>query len=130
VARDFLFDRTVMPGSQRIGPDLANVGGRLPDANWQLRHLYVPRNDVNESPMPAYRFMFEQRKIAGQPSADALQLKPGFAPPAGYEIVPKAEAKALVAYLLSLRAGTPLFETPITVATAPATAATTNSPAK
>ena len=33
VAEDFLFDSPVMPGSQRVGPDLANVGTRLPDAN-------------------------------------------------------------------------------------------------
>src|ERR1039458_1211951 len=39
VAEDYLFDALVMPGSQRVDPDLANVGARLPDANWQLRHL-------------------------------------------------------------------------------------------
>jgi len=33
VAEDFLYDYPVMPGSQRIGPDLANVGLRWPDAN-------------------------------------------------------------------------------------------------
>ena len=32
VAEDFLFDSPVMPGSQRVGPDLANVGLRQPDA--------------------------------------------------------------------------------------------------
>ena len=46
VAEDFLFDSPVMPGSQRVGPDLANVGARLPDANWHLRHLYAPRLEV------------------------------------------------------------------------------------
>jgi len=27
----------------RAGPDLANVGARLPDANWPLVHLYARR---------------------------------------------------------------------------------------
>ncbi|HLP76677.1 MAG TPA: cbb3-type cytochrome c oxidase subunit II, partial [Candidatus Paceibacterota bacterium] len=130
VAQDYIFDSTVMLGSQRVGPDLANVGLRLPDANWQLRHLYAPRADVKDSAMPSYKFLFEQRKINGQPSPDALQLAGNFAPKNGYEIVPKPEAKALVAYLLSLHANTPLFEAPMSVATAPAAAAATNSPAK
>src|SRR5262249_8266049 len=34
VAEDFLYDYPVVPGSLRVGPDLANVGMRLPDANW------------------------------------------------------------------------------------------------
>lgn len=128
VAQDFIYDRPVLLGSQRIGPDLANVGTRLANANWQLAHLYNPRSVVENSPMPAYRFLFEQRKVTGQPSSDALPLTGQFAPPAGFEIVPKPEAKALVAYLLSLHAGAPLFEAPISVPPAPP--ATTNSPAK
>lgn len=113
VALDYLSDSPVQPGSRRIGPDLANVGLRLPDAGWHLRHLYAPRAEVSDSTMPPYRFLFELRKITGRPSPDALQLPPPFAPPEGYEIVPKPEALALVAYLLSLRADAPLFEMPI-----------------
>ena len=48
VAEDYLYDSTVMPGSQRVGPDLANVGVRLPDANWHLLHLYAPRLEAKE----------------------------------------------------------------------------------
>lgn len=127
VPADFLFDSPVMLGSQRIGPDLANVGLRSPDANVLLQHLYAPRATVKDSAMPAYRFLFEKKKVERYPSADALQLPADFAPPAGYEIVPKPEAKALVAYLQSLRAETPLFEAPFTQASAPAN---TNAPAK
>ena len=36
---------------------------------------------------------------------DALILTPADMPPAGWEIVPTAEAKSLVAYLLSLNKG-------------------------
>jgi len=127
VALDYLTDDPVQPGSRRIGPDLANVGLRLPDAQWHLRHLYAPRSEVKDSTMPPYRFLFETRKIGARPSPDALHLPPEFAPPSGYEVVPKPEAVALVAYLLSLRADAPLFEMP--VMTLPAPAPATNAPA-
>jgi cbb3-type cytochrome oxidase cytochrome c subunit len=132
VAQDYLTDYPVQLGEQRIGPDLANVGARRPDAAWQLRHLYAPRSEVPDSVMPPYRFLFEVRKIGAQASADALPLPPAFAPPAGYEVVPKPAARALAAYLLSLRAEAPLFEAPVTVATMPPASgvAATNAPAK
>jgi cbb3-type cytochrome oxidase cytochrome c subunit len=113
VAQDYLFDYPVQLGSHRIGPDLANVGLRQPDANWQFRHLYAPRSEVKGSTMPPYRFLFESRTAGAKPSPDALQFSSEIAP-LGYEIIPKPEAKALVAYLLSLRADAPLFEAPLT----------------
>ena len=127
VAEDFLFDYPVMLGSQRVGPDLANVGSRLPDANWHLIHLYAPRQKVPESPMAPYRFLFEKRRIERARSPEALELPAELAPPSGYEIVPTQDAKSLVAYLLSLRTDAPLFTTPLTV---PAPVSTgTNAPA-
>lgn len=126
VAQDYIYDPVVQPGTRRAGPDLANVGlpSRKPDANWQLEHLYAPKSKVTGSTMPAYRFLFEKRKIGKVPSADALKLTGADAPPAGYEIVPTEKAHALVAYLLSLRADAPLFESPVTPPPAPvATAA-------
>lgn len=129
VAEDFIWDYPVMLGSQRVGPDLANVGARLSDVNLQLVHLYAPAAITPGSPMPAYKFLFERRKIGREPSPDALKFANAkFAPADGYEIVPKPEAKALVAYLLSLRAETPLDEAPLTPASAPP--AKTNAPAK
>lgn len=126
VAEDFLYDYPVMPGSQRIGPDLANIGVRLPDSNWQLVHLYAPKLEVKDSPMPPYRYLFEKRRIQRTASPDALK-HPELSVDPGFEIVPKPEAKALVAYLGSLRAGEPLYETPLTVPAAPAPS--TNAPA-
>ena len=129
VAQDYLFDQPVQLGTQRIGPDLANVGMRR-DANWQLRHLYAPAAVVEGSTMPPYRFLFETHRLGfdRQPSADALPLTGDLAPAPGYEVVPKPEARALVAYLLSLRADAPLYDAPIT---APVViAAATNAPAK
>jgi cytochrome c oxidase cbb3-type subunit II len=117
VAEDFLYDNPVQLGSLRVGPDLADVGRRLPDANWQLLHLYAPRSVVKDSAMPPFRFLFETRKKAGgEFSPDALNLPKEFAPPAGFEVVPKPEAKQLVAYLLSLHADVPLYDAPFTPA--------------
>jgi cytochrome c oxidase cbb3-type subunit 2 len=128
VAEDFLFDYPVMLGSQRIGPDLADVGARQPDINWHLRHLYAPSTEVPGSSMPPYRFLFELRRIGRTPSPDSLVLRPDLAPPAGYEIVPTPDAKALAAYLTSLRTDAPLFVAPLTVApTTPISG--TNAPA-
>lgn len=127
VAEDYLYDYPLMLGVQRVGPDLANVGLRLPDQNWHLRHLYQPRLDVKDSTMPPYRFLFEKRRMEHAPSTDALVLPPSLAPAAGFEVVPRPEARALVAYLLSLRADAPLFQAPLTVAAA--APAATNSPA-
>jgi hypothetical protein len=129
VAEDFLYDYPVMLGSQRIGPDLANVGVRWPDPKWHLMHLYAPRMEVKGSSMPRYRFLFEKRRIERVRSPDALVLPAQLAAEPGYEILPKPEAEALAAYLTSLRADAALFETPVTVAAGPSPATTTNAPA-
>jgi cytochrome c oxidase cbb3-type subunit 2 len=114
VAEDFLYDSPVQLGSLRVGPDLADVGTRLPDANWQLLHLYAPRSVVKDSAMPPFRYLFETKKIGDAPSPDALNLPKEFTPPAGYEVVPTDDAKKLVAYLLSLHADVPLYDAPFT----------------
>ena len=103
VARDYLLERPVMLGHMRIGPDLRNVGLRRDDPNWHFQHLYDPRLTVEGSTMPSYRFLFEERPIVGQPSPDALQLPAPYVPATGHEIVPTERARALVAYLISLK---------------------------
>jgi cytochrome c oxidase cbb3-type subunit 2 len=113
VAEDFLYDNPVQPGSLRAGPDLADEASRLPDANWQLVHLYAPRSLVEGSMMPPYRYLFEVRKIGRKPSPDALMLPPELAV-AGCEILPKPEAKELAAYLLTLHVDTSLPDAPVT----------------
>ena len=127
VAEDFLYDYPVMLGSQRVGPDLADVGVRLSDPAYHLLHLFAPQFLVKGSTMPPYQFLFDKRRIERYPSPDALVLPPQLAPEPGYEFVPKPEAKALVAYLVSLRADTALFDAPVTIASS--TTASTNGPA-
>lgn len=130
VAQDYLYDQPVLPGMTRLGPDLANIGIREPERFaspwqlvdpakhetertwWHLKHLYNPRSVAPASMMPAYRALFNEREVVlGIPAAkDAIGKTP-----AGREIIPQPEAKALVAYLLSLQADALLFETPVPV---------------
>lgn len=112
VARDYMFDRAVFLGTSRLGADLTNVGDRQTDPQWFYRALYNPRATAPESVMPAYRWLFTTREIQGQPSADAVKLEGTDAPPRGYEVVPTAEGKALVDYLLSRKTNYPLPEAP------------------
>lgn len=118
VAADYLYDQPIQLGSLRAGPDLSNIGVRAPDMNWQLQHLYAPKSVLKDSTMPAFRYLFEVRKVGATPSADALNLTGEFAPPAGFEVVPTTDAQHLAAYLLSLKANAPLYEAPFTPVTA------------
>jgi cbb3-type cytochrome oxidase cytochrome c subunit len=79
-------------------------------AAWHHVHLYSPRTINIDSNMPAYRFLYEKRRIVGERSDDALDLTGSDAPPEGWEIVPTDDAKCLVAYLMSLNQSHPLKE--------------------
>jgi cytochrome c oxidase cbb3-type subunit 2 len=103
--RDYIWQGQVFLGYSRDGADLSNVAERFPDAAGLYRYLYDPYLLNPHSSMPAFHFLFVTRKISGQASEDALVLPEADAPPAGYEIVPTAEARSLVAYLLSLKKG-------------------------
>ena len=63
--------------------------------------------------MPRFTDLFLVRKIQGQKSDQALELTGTDAPKEGYEVIPTADAKNLVAYLLSLRHDYPLPEAPV-----------------
>src|SRR4029453_8446729 len=79
-------------------------------AAWHHVHLYAPRSINPDSNMPAYRFLYEKRRIAGERSAEALQLSGSDAPPQGWEVVPTYDAKCVVAYLMGLNQSHPLKE--------------------
>lgn len=111
VARDYIFEHTVMLGTQRIGPDLANAGMRM-DATAVLTRLWDPRIFQPDSIMPSYRYLFDVRKIGREPSTNALIVPPKFAAPEGYEIMPRAPALALAAYIGNLRQDKYIFEVP------------------
>jgi cytochrome c oxidase cbb3-type subunit 2 len=161
VPRDYLWEEPLMLGSVRVGPDLANVGNRNPikyalpwsyqatdregqtqeATQWHYRHLLNPAVHTPGSSMPAYKFLFTERKRGDYPARDALVLPDRFKVPAGVEVVPKPAAQALVAYLLSLQAESVLYEAPskllpevrravkLTETNAPAAVIITNLPA-
>src|SRR5205807_6129172 len=96
-------------------------------AAWHHVHLFSPRSINIDSNMPAYRFLYEKRRIAGERSDNALELTGSDAAPEGWEIVPSYDAKCLVAYLMSLNQSHPLNEVR-SVAGAPAAPAPAGSP--
>ena len=118
VARDYLREKTALPGTLRVGQDLSNYGARASeDINAIHRHLYEPRSVNPWSNMPSYCFLYNVVKIQGQPSNEAvIGLTGPRAPKPGYEVVPTEKAKALAAYLLSLNQSYPLPESPVATA--------------
>ena len=107
-ARDYIRESTVFIGQSRIGPDLRNAGSvelhPYVDADYFYKLLYAPQSVAPGTNMPAYTHLFDVHPLRGrQPSDKALALSGRAAPPAGYEVVPTDRARALVAYLLSLK---------------------------
>jgi cbb3-type cytochrome oxidase cytochrome c subunit len=115
----------VAPTAQTPGAPWPIQTAGLPpmySAAWHHVHLFAPRSINLDSNMPSYRFLYEKRRIAGERSADALQLSGSDAPPEGWEVVPTYNAKCLVAYLMGLNQSHPLKEARL-VGGAPAAAA-------
>lgn len=118
VARDYVNEDVALVGTQRLGPDLTNVGERGRDSEWLHMHFFDPQLMVPGSNMPPFAFLYDYRKIVGQPSDRALNLPDDYEiekgePIAdGYEVVPTREADALVAYMLALTLDYDLREAP------------------
>jgi cytochrome c oxidase cbb3-type subunit 2 len=103
---------TTPGGSSPAAPSAQTPGAPWPiqtaglppmySAAWHHVHLYAPRSINRDSNMPAYRFLYEERRIGGERSAEALQLSGPDAPPEGWEVVPTYDAKCVVAYLMGL----------------------------
>jgi cytochrome c oxidase cbb3-type subunit 2 len=70
--------------------------------------LYAPRATHDWSTMPAFKALYIERQAQGPVADKALKLTGKFALEAGYEVVPTAEAEALVDYLLSLKKDHPI----------------------
>jgi len=100
VARDYIYQPAVQLGQSRLGPDLANLAGRKPTA-LDASDLYALLYEGHGA-MPAYAFLFEDRKVIGQQSENALALVGRYRALPAHEIVPTRRAQDLVAYLLSL----------------------------
>jgi cytochrome c oxidase cbb3-type subunit 2 len=113
-AYDFNGETFAQIGSNRMGPDLSNLGRRLDTLRtggvdpemWLFTRLYNPRLDPKlwNSTCPPHPFLFKKREIKGAPSADALPVNAGD----GFELIPGSDARALVSYLLSLKKDHPV----------------------
>jgi hypothetical protein len=115
---------TSLPAAIANVAGLTASGEPLPNtAAWHHRHLYNPRSISEDSNMPAYRFLYEKRRISGAGSFDSINFvgDEAEAPGEGWEIVPSYDAKCLVAYLMSRDQSHPLKEakSPVTLAPAP-----------
>ena len=56
-AAEYAHDRPFQLGSRRIGPDLARIGRKYPDA-WHYNHMRDPRSTSPGSVMPPYPWLF------------------------------------------------------------------------
>jgi cytochrome c oxidase cbb3-type subunit 2 len=101
VAGDYAFEEPPLLGTQRTGPDLANVGIRQPSEVWNLIHLYNPRAVVPTSVMAGYPWYFEHKTEAG-PDDQVVPVPDGFKPN-GKVVIAKPEAIQIVRYLQSLK---------------------------
>ncbi len=115
-AFDYAGEDFAQIGESRMGPDLSNLGRRVeslyakadgvtPEV-WLNLHLYNPRlkPKLRKSTCPSFRFLFDETKITGNPSEEALPVKVD----EGKEVLPGSDAIALVSYLLSLKKDQPV----------------------
>ncbi|MBM4455093.1 MAG: cytochrome oxidase [Verrucomicrobia bacterium] len=109
VPRDYLFREPAMTGFSRIGPDLSNIGARLPDTEKLMQHLYDPRLLKKSSTCPPHPWLF--RKVPAGPRTEPGALK--VSPDGWHQLVPAYQAKCLVAYLQSLTVNYALPEAPL-----------------
>jgi len=110
VPEDYVHDRPHLLGTMRTGPDLINVGQRLPDTDWHLIHLYDPRSLNEWSTMPAFPYLFDEKRPEDVAAGDHVIRIPGPRAPPGVVIVARAEALALADYLISLKRQYPVSD--------------------
>ena len=71
MAGESMYDHPFQWGSKRTGPDLARVGGRMPN-QWHYQHLMDPRTTSPGSNMPAYAHLVNE---SVDPAAVVAKLK-------------------------------------------------------
>lgn len=101
VPRDYLYQDPPLAGTMRTGPDLASIGSRQPSAQWHYLHLYDPQITSQGSIMPPYRFLFDTTHHRPPATFDAVKLPDDYSDAPTW-LLPNADARALVAYLLAL----------------------------
>lgn len=109
VARDYLFRDPAMMGLARVGPDLSNIGTRMPESEKLMQHLYDPRLLKKSSTCPTHPWLFTQKPAGPKTEPDALKVSSN----GWHQLIPTYQAKALVAYLQSLNNSYALPEAPL-----------------
>lgn len=100
--QDFAGENYAFLGSMRLGSDLSNLGWRTTEK--EIYHaLFSPQDESEQSVMPAYHNLFHIREIQGQRSDEALDVKLDCEDAENWEVVPTDDAKALAAYLMSMK---------------------------
>lgn len=99
---DYIYDKPHLLGTSRTGPDLSNIGSRMPSREWQHQHLYDPRLLVDWSIMPDFAFLYEHKVSETSPAEGAIALPVKEGAPKEW-IIPSQKADDLVDYLLSLK---------------------------
>lgn len=108
VPADYVYDEPHLLGTMRTGPDLSNVGVRLPSKDWHLIHLYQPRALVEWSIMPSFRYLFEEKEqSAVGPNEYVVPVDAAYVP-AGNVVVATPDALALTEYLIGLQHNYPV----------------------
>ena len=108
LAGESVYDRPFQWGSKRTGPDLARVGGRYSD-EWHREHLKDPRALVEQSNMPSFPWLAENKIDPAQLQSHMRALKRLGDPyteadinNAPKDVAGKTELDAVVAYLQGL----------------------------
>ncbi|MBP7950108.1 MAG: cbb3-type cytochrome c oxidase subunit II [Verrucomicrobiales bacterium] len=107
-AWDYLGEDFAMIGQRRLGPDLANAGYRFKSAGELHAKLYAPSSIVSWTNHPHYPGLYDVIPVEGKRRADAIDLPASVSIPAGRQVVPTADAKALAEYVLGLKRDLPL----------------------
>ncbi|MEM7010818.1 MAG: cbb3-type cytochrome c oxidase subunit II [Verrucomicrobiota bacterium] len=106
--QDFAGENYAHLGMARLGPDLANYGWRAENVQEVYAQLYAPQQQQLHSVMPAFHQLFKLRRIQGQRSNEALDVELDLEDAEDWEVVPTEDARALAAYLLSMKKDYPL----------------------
>ena len=99
MARDYIYQKHVMLGNTRIGPDLTNLGTRVIDTEWLHKHLFEPQAVVPESVCPPSPFLYDLREFSSDHSIELFDEENN----SSRFIVPSSRATRIVAYLQSLK---------------------------
>ena len=97
-----LQNTATLMGTERTGPDLTDIGNRQPSKDWHLIHLFNPRILVQQSIMPAYKWLFEEKEQVNKNDI-VVNVPSQYLSNPNYKIVATQKAIQLVAYIQSLK---------------------------